>query len=465
MADNALPSNRPAPPSARPTAPSSVQRLLGRALLRPAFDWLALRVVAQVYLRLSRGWAAALASDGNVERFLVESGLAAAGRSRSRPLLARVIAQALAREADYRQALEAWDRGYFGAAERDGSALAALERARREAAHQLMAARLGFLPWRRQLALVAWELATPEEVEARHGQRLAEPAAAFPPPELPDITRSRAMAGLAGQESWLRFESPVLGDSLWAHVYEPAMGAVSPTAIFLHGIGMETEMWRDPSSVIAALRTRGFRVISTEGPWHGRRRLAGRYGGEPILSRGLIGLLDLMQAWVAEIGCLIRWARAQGGPVALVGVSLGALAAQRTASAAAHWPLEARPDALKLVATSGEMLELASSGSLAQQLGLGPRLRQLGWDEAALRRWLPLLEPDWRPPLPPERVVMTLGAQDDLTPYAGGLALAEAWRVPRENLFVRPQGHFSVAIGVLNEPAPLDRLTAIVKGL
>ena len=52
-----------------------------------------------------------------------------------------------------------------------------------------------------------------------------------------------------------------------------------------------------------------------------------------------------------------------------------------------------------------------------------------------------------------------------LTPYAGGLDLAEAWRLPPENLFCRAQGHFSVAIGVLGEPAPLDRFAALVRRL
>lgn len=462
MAENALTANRPSPNVA---APALLRRLLGRAILRPAFDWLALRIVGQVYLQVSRGWAAALASEGDSERFLGDSGLAAAGGRRGERRLERAIAKALAREAGYQRALDAWDAGFFGAEDRAPEALAALEQARRHAAHDLMAARAGFLPWFRTLSPVAWDLATPEEVEARHGARLEDLAAAFPAPNHVDIAVSRSMAGAAGSESWLRFTSPVLGDDLWAHVYDSPAGAGAPTAIFLHGIAMETEMWRSTPSVVSALQARGFRVINTEGPWHGRRRPPGFYGGEPVLSRGLLGLLDLMQAWSAEIAALIRWARAGGGPVVLVGVSLGALTAQRAAGASVHWPREARPDALLLVATSGALFELASSGSLARQVGLGARLREVGWDEARLRRWLPLMEPERRPPLAPERIVMTLGDHDDLTPFAGGLALAEDWGLPPENLFVRRQGHFSVALGVLNDPAPLDRLAALVRDL
>ena len=163
---------------------------------------------------------------------------------------------------------------------------------------------------------------------------------------------------------------------------------------------------------------------------------------------------------------LIRWARETGGgPVALTGVSLGALTGQRAASAAVGWPAEARPDALMLVATSGSLIDLAGTGSLARQIGLGAEIRRAGWRDADLRRWLPLMEPDPRPPLAPERLLMVLGTHDDLTPFPGGRTLAEDWRVPAENLFLRPQGHFSVSLGVLSDPAPIDRLRAVVDSL
>ncbi len=61
----------------------------------------------------------------------------------------------------------------------------------------------------------------------------------------------------------------------------------------------------------------GIRVIRPEGPWHGRRRLPGTYGGEPVLARGPGGLLDYFHAHVIELGRLVAWARAtRGGPVA-----------------------------------------------------------------------------------------------------------------------------------------------------
>ena len=45
-------------------------------------------------------------------------------------------------------------------------------------------------------------------------------------------------------------------------------------------------------------------------------------------------------------------------------------------------------------------------------------------------RWLPLLAPFGPPAMGPERVVMLLGTRDDVTPYAGGIALARDWQLP-----------------------------------
>lgn len=443
---------------------------LGKAFLRPPFDWLAVRAVARVYLRLSRGWAAALDCGEPdcgeaIAAFLRETGL-----RRPTPALRRAIAATQEKGALYRESQDRWERALFPEPDRpdasDAAELALLEHARQAAAHDMMAARLRFLPFRRGLRPVAWEVASKAEVERRHGARLADPEGAFPLPEQPAVDVSRAAPGRFGPEYWLRYRSPVLGDRAWAHVYELDEGRDAPTVIFLHGIAMETEMWRGAPGVVPALAERGFRAILAEGPWHGRRRLAGRYGGEPVLARGALGLLDLLEAWVAEVAVLIRWARqSSAGPVVLSGVSLGSLASQRAASAAARWPAAVRPDALMLVATSGELIDLAGRGSLARQTGLDRKIREAGWSAADLERWLPLMEPEPEPPLPPERILMVLGARDDLTPFPGGQALADLWRLPPDNLILRPQGHFSVSLGVLSEPEPLDRLRDLVAQL
>ena len=60
---------------------------------------------------------------------------------------------------------------------------------------------------------------------------------------------------------------------------------------------------------------------------------------------------------------------------------------------------------------------------------------------------------------------MVLGAADTLTHYSGGAALAATWDVPPQNLFVRPQGHFTVALDAYNDMAPMRRLAEIVEDL
>ena len=88
--------------------------------------------------------------------------------------------------------------------------------------------------------------------------------------------------------------------------------------------------WPYRGDPINALAASGVRVVRPEAPWHGLRRLAGSYSGEPVLAWGPLGLINLFAAWISEIGILIAWARRTSrGSIALGGVSLGALVAQR----------------------------------------------------------------------------------------------------------------------------------------
>src|SRR5262249_62292167 len=58
----------------------------------------------------------------------------------------------------------------------------------------------------------------------------------------------------------------------------------------------------------------------------------------------------------------------------------------------------------------------------------------------------------------PRDVIMVLGTADDVTPFHRGAALAKRWHIPPENLFLRPMGHFSAALDLIRDPAPLRRL-------
>lgn len=449
---------------------------LGDLVLRPWFDWLALRFLSRCYLPVSRGWAAGLAAEGDPERF--RAALPDSGLSDSR--LASLLNGLSDRRMRHELADAEWRQQFFDGPEGTDRQRVRAELARRDAAHSLMAARSAFLPQRGRLPAVDWSLSTPDETEAAHGSRLSDPALAFPPPDLPEVELSRTVPGAYGAEYWLRYKAPVIGDTAWARVHEPPVkpGAsggsgpaaspgeigvaeigVGPTLIYLHGICMENEMWRGGASPLPLLMERGVRLLFPEGPWHGRRRPAGGYGGEPVIAGGPRGFLELFQAWIAEVAVLIDWAhRTRVGPVILGGFSLGSLTGQLVPGASQGWPQNLRPDALLLAATTGDLASLAWDGSLARELTLREGIEPLGWSAEEVRRWLPLLAPDDDPGLAPERIVMVLGRSDDLTPFDGGIGLARRWQVPEENLFLRRQGHFSVSLGLLRDPQPLDRL-------
>src|SRR5258706_292796 len=128
------------------------------------------------------------------------------------------------------------------------------------------------------------------------------------------------------------------------------------------------------------------------------------------MAGGPAGMLDLFAAWVGEVAALIAWARATSrGPVAVGGISLGALTSQLVATAAAQWPGSLRPDALLLVGTTGEVVDAAVSGGLGRALGVGQRLSALSWTPEAMRRWRPLLEPQGAPVMDPAAIVIVIG--------------------------------------------------------
>ncbi len=204
-------------------------------------------------------------------------------------------------------------------------------------------------------------------------------------------------------------------------------------------------------------------MVRPEGPGHGRRRRQGCYGGEPTLALGPVGFLDLFQAWISEVAALIAWARRTSrGPVALGGISLGALTSQLAAVAAGHWPAEMRPDALMLVATTGRVAETVVASSLARVIGLPARLAEAGWSEPDLARWRPLAEPMAPPAVAAGRIVMVLASADDVTPFLGGVALADQWEVPTANRFIWPRGHFSTGLGIGADTGPIRRLLRVM---
>ena len=443
-----------------------VRSAAGGLLLRPWFDDAALRLLTQWYFPLSRGWAAALAAGGSVDRFLSEL---PSGRI-SRRLLPSVLARVETRQAVLAAVDSQWEEAFFGS----GPARAQLEALRRRAATALTNVRASLVPLHIETPLppIAWWVEAPASVAHRHGWRLACPRRAFSDSFDPSIVEaSRGFLSPHGIEGWVRFPAPTaaIPGRAWARIFSPAVARheacpAVPSLIFTHGIAMETEFTADARNTLDALVAAGVRVIRPEGPWHGRRRLPGTYGGEPVLARGPGGLLDYFHAHVLELGRLVAWARAtRGGPVAIGGVSLGALTAQLAAVAARHWPEEMRPDALFLVAPSRSLTAVTFEGSLTRALGVPYAIRAAGWTLRDLDHWRPLLEPSEPPAVPADRIVVVIGMSDDVTLTAGGEALVDAWDVPEQNVFRSPAGHFSTSLGLARDTGPFRRLLQVLR--
>ncbi len=432
--------------------------------MRPAFDRAAVPAIVRFYLPLSRAWAAGLAAHGDAN-VLMSLAPELAGRPR---LAARALRGLTPRAEEFADATSAWEAAFFGAGEQDPAGLAPLEERRSRAAQALMLGRLDFLPAHliKRFPAMAWATAGREAVARRHGPRLLAPGAGFPlPDEPPALEMSRVIEGPKFDTHWLRAPTALGegGDTLWARVERPRGAGPHPVLIFTHGVFMETEFWQEKNSPAKSLAASGLAMVRPEGPFHGRRRVAGSFGGEQVMSLGPMGLLDYFEAHVRELGILTGWAHQTfGGPVAVGGVSLGALAAQLVASAAGHWPAAMRPDAFFLVATSDSMVSVAMEGSLPRALGAPRVLAAHGWNRRALEQWSPLLDPGERPAVAPDKIVMVLGKRDRVTPYAEGQRLVRRWGVPQGNVFLRDFGHFTTSFSLYGDPAPLLRLRAIL---
>lgn len=452
----------------RPRVAALLDTPLGSLIAWPWFDRVALWALAKWFLPVSRAWAAATVSEGDIERFLTEVPLRRLPPG-SRRLTERALRYIQTLTHASQGATARWEDAFFGTGAPAPEALVAAETQRARASQALMMGRSAFanLPILGDVPRVRYAIPAREMVESRFGALLHRPDQAYAMPgELPKIERSRSLVSASAVEYWLRFPSPhaPIGGMAWAHVYEPIGVTDPPSLVYGHGLGVEVEMLEGAAEESLTLASEGVRIVRLEAPWHNRRRKPGTYGGEPFLAHQPLSGLDLFAAEVREMGMLVAWCREAGSRrVAVGGTSLGALVSQLAVSHARSWPAAMRPDALLLLTTSDDVGGLAFHSSLARATGLDLALSNAGWTAADIERWRPLTDPRPEQPLPPEDIVMLLGRADDVTPFPQGLALAERWQVPQENLFLRRQGHFSAAVGLVRDPAPLRRLAARLK--
>ncbi len=237
----------------------------------------------------------------------------------------------------------------------------------------------------------------------------------------------------------------------------------APTLIFGHGICVEFDHWRGLVDEVEAMVQMGIRVVRPEAPWHGRRVPDGMYGGEKFIATAPMGALDLFTSAAQEWSVIMDWLRrTTNAPIAIGGSSLGAMTSQIITDKSRHWPERLRPDAAFLVTHCGHIEDAVVHGKLAEVWGIAQATIDHGWRTDLIRRYMPLLEAEGRPVIPPENIVTVLGDHDNVTPFNSARTLIDEWKVPAENRFVYRRGHFSVPLGMMRDHAPLLRLRQIL---
>ncbi len=237
---------------------------LGTLIARPWIDGVSLRLLADWFFPMSRVWAAAIAAEGSFERFCAEVPLDPARLSPRALWLSNSLDDVAGLAARCRAADRCWDEVLFDGGRAATPGVVAAEEARLDAASALGLARLRFALVARaqQVAACRWDIPTPNAVEARHGERLADLEGAYAlSADQPEVVESRRLHSPLGVEYWLRFPSPwpAVETPCWARVFEPEGVADPPTVIDLHGICIELDHVRAPLREIESLCLQGLR--------------------------------------------------------------------------------------------------------------------------------------------------------------------------------------------------------------
>lgn len=445
---------------------------VGNMIALPWLDKLIMLSLEHVFFPLSRMWAAARQANGNVENFY-----------QAVPLIDFVVKQSKTSKAlntfelnriQIANTEEKWRAAFFvsdpNASAHNSAQLKNMERLRLDHRSHYNATRFRFWHHRKAVGMsVANKFPTPDEMQAVYGESDETWQQRFLAPEsFPDVTQSQAIVVNEVNSYWIRFQSPSarLNDVVYARVIEPVGVENPPTLIFGHGIGVEFDHWRNLIDFVDFFPKMGIRVIRPEAPWHGRRVPDGFYGGEYFLSTAPMGAFDFFTAQYQEWLVLMDWTRKRStAPVAIGGSSLGAQCAQSMAIRANDLPRRLQADALFLLTHCAHVWEVALDGALADIWGLHDPLHNLGWSRDIMEQWLSKLDPKGVPCMSPENIISVIGRADKVTPFKSGRRLQQLWKLPANNTFHWPSGHFSVPIRMVRHREPIERFKQIIDNL
>ena len=248
------------------------------------------------------------------------------------------------------------------------------------------------------------------------------------------------------------------GPGIWS-APSPWSGAGAPLSVHVstcgraaRGVAVLVPPWKLPRASLlsgwrALLLAAGYEVWLVVPPFHLDRTPPGGRSGEGFVGPDLGRLRDAVSQSVVELRVVCALALARGGLPALVGFSLGGLAAALTATT---------PEAPPTLALLAPALDLHA---VLERTRIGRRYRAL-----AERAGAPLppdeaMEPLLRPfdpgarPLVARRVFLAAGRQDGVATRRGHLPVVRGWGVaPR----AYDRGHLTLLFGCRQVRADLE---------
>ena len=209
-------------------------------------------------------------------------------------------------------------------------------------------------------------------------------------------------------------------------------GWSAPTVLILHALmSVNDTGYR---RLAAKFNARGWNAAFLHLPFHYDRRPRGYLNGELAVTANLIRNGEGLRQAVSELRQLMQWLRAEGcREFGIYGTSYGAWTGALLASIEDDISFIAL---LQPIADVEHAIWHSPAGATIRRL-----LHRNGIDGTMTQRHAHLSSPlHAGPAVPPERIILAIGAYDRISPPDRVRALAEAWNGAQ--IITSPQGHF-----------------------
>lgn len=268
-------------------------------------------------------------------------------------------------------------------------------------------------------------------------ERLEAYLAACEPLQRREFYAAPPLAPLSFESGHLRWPSPhpsgLDGNDLASAILFPcAHGWSAPTVLILHALmSVNDTGYR---RLARRFNDLGWNAALLQLPFHYARRPRGYLNGELAITADLIRNGEGLRQGVSELRQLMAWLRARGcREFGLYGTSYGAWTGALLASIEDDLSFIAL---LQPIADVEHAIWQSPAGATMRHL-----LRRNGIDNSMTRRHSHLSSPlHGKPAVPPERIILAIGAHDRIAPPDRVVALADAWDGAR--VITSDQGHF-----------------------